>query len=112
MHNRPRPAATARLLSADELRNNRQKICGPPDFVEEPAKAGFKVLELCTLVRCCAGRRPAAAAAAQLPALRLLSGLVLAQGALVPCLRRTYAKAHCIGVGCTTRRCSAYSSSL
>ena len=48
----PPPPLHLRLCRpADELRNNRQKTCGPPDFVEDPAKAGFKVLKLCTLVR-------------------------------------------------------------
>jgi hypothetical protein len=65
------PPPPPRLCSADELRNNRQKICGPPDFVEDPGKAGFKVLELCTLVSRCrrchalhAGTATAAATAA------------------------------------------------
>lgn len=35
---------------ADELRNNRQKICSPPDFVEDPTKAGLKLLEYCSEV--------------------------------------------------------------
>ncbi|PSC74596.1 reticuline oxidase [Micractinium conductrix] len=31
-----------------ELRNNRQKVCSPPDFVQDAKKAGFTVQELCT----------------------------------------------------------------
>ena len=105
-----RRLAPPRPCSADELRNNRQKICGPPDFVEEPAKAGFKVLELCTLVR--QARAPPSRCCCRATA---RSATAVCAGACTGCscalLAPHYVKAKCTGLGCRKQlRCFTDSS--
>lgn len=57
LHPPLRPRALLHLPPADELRNNRQKVCSPPDFVQDPAKAGLKLQQYCTEVRWGGGRK-------------------------------------------------------